>query len=360
MKSIENTHAHYKTMNADRRQQKDYVGLRSIRGIGAVLIFYHHFGFKSAVTDAFGDFGVALFFMLSGLVLSITYADRAQACNIRSVGMFMRKRLFKIYPVYVLSLVAAILIYGCDFHTFPLDVLLLQSWVPVERVYFSGNAVSWFVSSLFFAYFVFLPLQKVLTTKPRTFLKFFSVGIIGYIIIAATVPSAFVTGIIYINPVMQLPAFVLGMMIWHFLGHRNLLKRCAEKVVLLLQSASVVLVLIFMYMYRYIDPRLSLASYWWLPNFLLLAVLLISEGYPTAINRFLRLKALRFVGNVSFTFYLFHALIINLYHRALSCLGLTLDLFPSSVICLAVTIAIAYLLHRYIELPAARLLKSIY
>lgn len=347
-------------MNTNSGQRKDYTGLRSIRGIGAVLIFYHHFGFGSAVTESFGDFGVALFFMLSGLVLSMSYSDRVPACNKGSVGSFLKKRAVKIYPVYILSLAAAILINGYDMLALPFDITLLQSWIPDARIYFSGNAVSWFVSSLFFSYLVFLPLQKSLTTNPMRFMKCFGIGMIAYIIIVSTLTESLVKGIIYINPIMEVPAFVLGMLVWHFFGHRRSLNGPSKKSILMLQSASIIIVLVLIYLYRYVNPRWSLASYWWLPNVFLLAVLLISEEYPTPVNRFLNLRILRFAGNVSFTFYLFHTTVITLYNRILAYLDINIDLFPSSLVCLALTLAIAYLLHRYVELPVAKKLKSVF
>ena len=339
-------------------KRKDYIGLRSIRGIGAILIFYHHFGFDSAVTDSFGDLAVSLFFMLSGLVLSMTYRGNKLDCDSRAIGRFMKKRIFKIYPVYFLSLLVAVLVTGCDYKVLPLDLLLLQSWLPLARFYFSGNSVSWFVSSLFFSYIMFIPLQKALTLRYNTFIKVFGLGIILYFVIAALIPGFLVKGIIYINPVMELPAFVIGMLIWHLFGNSSRLKAYSNKNIMCFQAVAIILIIMFIYLYRYLDARWTLASFWWFPNAFLLTVWLLSEGRATPINHVLSLRIFQFIGDISFTFYLFHTIVIAIYSRAIIHTAIDIPLFPSSLLCLAITLAIAYVLHYYVELPIAYRLKK--
>lgn len=340
------------------RKRKDYIGLRSLRGIGAILIFYHHFGFDSAVTDSFGDFAVSLFFMLSGLVLSMTYSGNELECSPRVVGRFLKKRIVKLYPVYFLSLIIAVFVRGCDYVALPIDLLLLQSWIPLPRFYFSGNSVSWFVSSLFFSYLMFIPLQRALTIRQDTFIKFFGLGTVLYIVIAVFIPEYLSKGIIYINPIMELPAFVIGMLIWHFWGKSNRLEAYSERNILFLQVAAIVLSVIFIYLFRFVDPRWTLASFWWLPNTFLLAVLLLSEGRATPINHLLYLRVFRFIGNISFTFYLFHTIIIDIYKRVIIHTNIDIPLFPLSLLCLTLTLSIAYILHYYVELPIASKLKK--
>lgn len=340
------------------RKGKDYIGLRSIRGIGAILIFYHHFGFDSAVTDSFGDFAVSLFFMLSGLVLSMTYSGDKLECDPRAIGKFMKKRIFKIYPVYFLSLLVAVFVKGCDYLALPLDLLLLQSWIPQARFYFSGNSVSWFVSSLFFSYLMFIPLQRTLTIWHNTFIKVFGLGTVLYFIMVAFIPEYLVKGIIYINPVMELPAFVIGMLVWHFYGRSNRYKAYSDKNILCMQAVAIILSVMFIYLFRYVNPRWTLASFWWFPNAFLLAVLLLSEGRSTPINQVLSLRIFRFIGDISFTFYLFHTIVIAIYSRAIIHMAIDIPLFPSSLLCLALTLVIAYVLHYYVELPIAGRLKK--
>ena len=339
-------------------KRKDYIGLRSLRGIGAILIFYHHFGFDSAVTNSFGDLGVSLFFMLSGLVLSMTYSGDKLECGSRVIGKFMKKRIFKIYPVYLLSLLVAVLVMGCNYKALPFDLLLLQSWIPVASFYFSGNSVSWFVSSLFFLYLMFIPLQRRLTTDHNTFIKVFGFGAVLYFFIVYFIPEPLVNGIIYINPIMELPTFVIGMLVWHFFERSNQFQANSDKNILCLQVVSIILSVTFIYLYRYVNLRLTVASFWWIPNAFLLTVLLLSEGRATPINHVLSLRIFRLIGDISFTFYLFHTIVIAIYNRAIMHISINLPLFPSSLICLIITLAIAYALHYYVELPIARKLKK--
>lgn len=339
------------------REKKDYVSLRSIRGIGAILIFYHHFGFDNPVTASFGDFAVSLFFMLSGLVLSMSYSGSPSDRHFPKIRSFMKKRILKIYPVYFISLAAAILVKGCYLPALPLDLLLLQSWIPETRFYFSGNSVSWFVSTLFFAYLLFLPLHKALSKRPGLFLRLFGLGLVIYFFIAAAVPEPHVKGIVYINPVMELPTFVIGMLIWHVFGCRDTKVRMSCKKALLIQVASIILAVTFIYVFRYVNPRYSLSSFWWLPNFILLAVALTTEDQSSPINKLLRLKVFRLIGDISLTFYLFHTIIITIYLRFLNKAAIHIDSLPSSLICLLITLAVSFLLHRYVEIPLSRMLN---
>ena len=338
--------------------RKDYAGLRSLRGIGAILIFYHHFGFRGPEVQSFGDLGVSLFFMLSGLVLSMSRQGRVSDAGPRKVGRFIWGRVIKIYPLYLLSLIPAIRLWGCPVEALPADLLLLQSWVPDARVYFSGNAVSWFLSSLFFCYAVFLPLQKLLDERPRMFTGLFAGGLTVYFAVAATVPEHLETAIIYVFPVMELPVFIIGMLIWHFMKDRGEAPRVGALVMTLIQLGSIGVMTGCVFCYGYVDQRWALSSYWWLPDILLLVVMIWSEDYRTPINRVLHSRLMRIVGAVSFVVYLYHTIIIDVYKRALASAGIEVGPGVSSVVCLTITLAVSWALHIYIELPLAKRLKA--
>lgn len=103
--------------------------------------------------------------MLSGFVLSLSAIKRIELGNhLPSVKDFVLGRVIKIYPLYIVCWFAAILIlpYSGSFVGKILGVLMLQSWAPVQSIYFSGNAAAWFICDLFFCYLAFIPLMKVI------------------------------------------------------------------------------------------------------------------------------------------------------------------------------------------------------
>lgn len=310
------------------------------------------------VIQSFGDFGVSLFFMLSGLVLAASFRYDPHQSRTRIVGQFLKKRIIKIYPIYLLALIAAIALNGCHTRALPLDLLMLQSWIPVSEYYFSGNAVSWFVSSLFFAYMLFCPLMWALTANARRFIRLFIVGIIVYVCVVVLTPEEYLTGVIYVSPVMQLPAFVLGMLVWKAFERTREYKPSVS-LISAAQIVSMAVPVILMFVYRYVDQRWALASYWWIPDAVMLYCLLVAEEYDTVINRMLRLKIIQAIGNISFVFYLFHTTVIVLYKYVLRHTGIGIPMPASSVVCLAITLTIAYILHYRVELPIAARLKKV-
>ena len=107
-----------------------------------MLIFLHH----CADFDAGGDSGVCFFIMLSGFVLCAGYQHRIELSQVSLRG-FMNKRLSKVYPLHIMTLIAAIILQRGIASTTMIaiwlsNLLLLQSWIPVKQAYFSGSGVS--------------------------------------------------------------------------------------------------------------------------------------------------------------------------------------------------------------------------
>jgi peptidoglycan/LPS O-acetylase OafA/YrhL len=91
-----------------------------------------------------GHCGVTLFFILSGVVLSMGYNDRVRTA--RQVLSFYWARIARIVPLWLvisLPVIAA--------GSAPLEYLLMvQAWSGDASVTFSGVAVAWTLSVEFF------------------------------------------------------------------------------------------------------------------------------------------------------------------------------------------------------------------
>lgn len=237
--------------------------LQSLRGVAAVLIVAHHFGFHSGMVDSFGDCAVAIFMMLSGFVLSLSYHDRVAGGYDIPFRRFMLKRVVRIVPLYLLGLLYSLAL--CHFHIGPsklvADVLMLQSWIPSPDYYFSGNAPTWFVSDLMLCYLLFIPTINLLNRRPRLFACLFLLYLIVYGLCAAFVPDTLVHPIVYIFPPMQFPVFVIGMVLSEIYStsHAN---SCGFRADLIIISI-IALIVGQMWFYPSVSPRLSLSSYWW-------------------------------------------------------------------------------------------------
>lgn len=138
-------------------------GLRLIASLGIVAIhFAPHVGSKAPVgLNLFVD----LFFVISGIVIGNLYIG--QIGNLAEYGVFIRRRLARIYPLHLATLVFYILVgiavarlklpvedpsrFAWD-HVLP-NLSLTHAWFPGGQLSF--NFVSWSISAEFLAYLVF-------------------------------------------------------------------------------------------------------------------------------------------------------------------------------------------------------------
>ena len=153
--------------------------IQIIRAIAFILIFLSHVGLIST-----GPIGVSLFLVLSGFCMTYAYLDRPEKTpipNLRNNLRFAWGKVKKLYPLHVITLLfVALIIFGeLILHKgsgteipeqggyFIANALLLQSWIPWRDGYFSFNAVSWYLSTSAFSYFVFLWVFRIIQSKDK-------------------------------------------------------------------------------------------------------------------------------------------------------------------------------------------------
>lgn len=149
-------------MTRTKRRLEAFGALRALSCLSII-------GLHCYVWEHPGYMAVTVFFMLSGFLLVYNYYDRTDldAVSIPLCARFTWNKIKKIYPLHLLTLLffAAEQLYGLvsglakpgwDFF-FPqlANVLLIQSWFPQERIYFSLNVPSWYLSVCVFLYFMF-------------------------------------------------------------------------------------------------------------------------------------------------------------------------------------------------------------
>lgn len=149
--------------------------IQSLRYLYAVLIFLHHFNFNGTINcESLGPCGVSFFLVLSGFVMSFGYEEKVLSENFKT-GTFLLKRLTRIYPLHIMCLLIWLVLHISYIINLKhlavtgINVLLLQSWIPVKSVYFSCNAVSWCLSDLLFFYAMFPLLARILNGRFKCF-----------------------------------------------------------------------------------------------------------------------------------------------------------------------------------------------
>lgn len=198
------------------KSKAHYLPLDSIRGIAALSVVVHHFVTSKVMIAAFPQKAwidipffhnawlfVDLFFVLSGMVISLSYV-KADFGHF-SFREFASRRLARIYPLHVVMLVMMLVLRlarlalvasgmlaaaapGIEVNTiysFVLNLLLLHSLGFLDHL--SWNGPSWSISTEFYTYLLFGAL--LLLAQQFRSLKFFylvsAVLVVGSWILAA-------------------------------------------------------------------------------------------------------------------------------------------------------------------------------
>lgn len=336
--------------------------LQSLRGIAAILIFFHHYGFQSDICISFGDFGVTFFMMLSGFVIYLSeekkWRRRKSAVNLNE---FLTSRIIKIFPLYLICWILAIAVvpYSGSAAGKLLGIFALQSWFPEMSIYFAGNGPSWFISDLIFCYIISVILFNLLHSRPKRGLYIIIAYYLIYSITVLTIPRNLVHAIIYINPLMQFSNFLTGFLLcrW-FLSKTQTDNNSYATISQILSTAAIVLCMV---LYRYIPERFSFGCYWWIAVIPCIYVFAAFDTCNNWINKLSHSAPLLLAGKLSFSFYLIHAIGINIWNRLLNYTNWISDdiiiYSLQSVVLLIILFIVAYGVNKYIELPLAKKLK---
>jgi peptidoglycan/LPS O-acetylase OafA/YrhL len=133
-------------------KQRHIPGLDGLRGIACLLIFLGHFVTQNKVllpptlADIFSQFwsGVDFFFVLSGFVifLSLNNLRENGIAGLPLFRSFFVSRAFRILPPYILLLLA---FYFIPFHNKLINSVIFTSAIPIYVFYFFGQ--SWYIIS---------------------------------------------------------------------------------------------------------------------------------------------------------------------------------------------------------------------
>lgn len=215
-----------------KKEKLDYIQI--IRGIAFLGVFLSHTGIKAF--SASGAWGVSVFFILSGFLMTYNYYGKSR---IRQIGIkdnlhFSFCKIKKLYFLHILMICAELLLFFCQSETLGirawinegskvlLNVCLLQAWIPKNNIYFSLNGVSWYLSVCCFLYFLFPWFLKLLETlgKNRRNVKnsiiviyvFQIILCYGFSIIpvADVIRDDFVHWGTYILPITRMGDFLIG------------------------------------------------------------------------------------------------------------------------------------------------------
>ena len=296
--------------------------LTGLRAVAALGVYFNHFGTPPWFPNGLhnlqtnGGFGVSFFFVLSGFVLTLTYAK--SDLNLRT---YFVKRISRILPIYWFGLSLAFVYVSLDSldfgKVFLVHFLGLQSWFLDSDLGFHFNGPGWSISVEMFFYLLF-PLLLTTLIKGKTFLQRWQT-ILVLAMIVSIVP--FFIHLYFLGPLQGiqnayiwpplLPVHYLGLFILGMSGYQ--LSSYLEKrpnVRGLSCDVSILIFLLILIFVNFEDPEnplLAIASQFWLLGLPSVCILVVLTVAPTSLSsRLLSCRPVWFAGKCSMVFYLIH------------------------------------------------------
>ncbi len=252
--------------------------------------------------DAGGDCGVAFFFVLSGYLTVLRYGkalEEKKFCH----KEYLINRIKKIYPLFFLSWLLAVLIkHNTNDLLCALPSLVwVQTWILKKEIYFGGNPVAWFLSVLMTAWILLPLLYRIMKNKWAIIIL-----LPLYAIYCFNIPEEDINAWLYVFAPIRLMDFMLGMGLYMLLGQREMSSNAS----LILFSLGISGVVVCLYFYPDIEPHLRNAAIFW--PFIIM-IIPTASFLPSVCNKILLWRPLLFLGNHSLEIYLFHLVVIWLF-----------------------------------------------
>lgn len=278
---------------------------------------------------------------------------------------FFLKRIAKLLPLHVLCFLCALYLYGgispANMLQWLANLFLVQSWIPVESYYFSGNAVGWCLSDFMFFYLLFPFLIKCMNGRRTMFLSVFCALVSILIGLSAVIPQDYRVALVYINPAVRLLDFIFGMVLYEFVyGSQriNHLVRIAGTRMCWIELSAISLLFISIVGYNWVQSNelsLSLSLYWW--PVLAMLIIVFSVSSEGIVTRLLSARSLVYLGKVSFCFYMIHVLGMESLDIFFDKLGLSMPVIINFIAILLLDLVIAMFLYRYYEKPMRNIIQ---
>jgi peptidoglycan/LPS O-acetylase OafA/YrhL len=381
------------------REKAHVLTLDSIRGIAAVTVVIHHvilmptflaaFPNRAWIDCAFfrsGGFLVDLFFVLSGIVMSLSYLQTDFGRF--SLRDFMVRRFARVYPLHIVMLLVLLLFrlarIGLGLvmagvvvtapaafevnngYSFFLNVFLLHSLGFVH--YLNWNAPSWSISVEFYTYLVFG--LMLLAAQRFNSLAWFYVGAV-----TLAIGSWLILTMVIATPQLdvQFDWGLLRCFTSFFLGVLTVkvVEALPRDISPALQGGIQFAAVIAAVAHVSLTEAYPWASYLAPVTFAVLLGSLLSFPKAAIVPAMLTIRPLLWLGQRSYSIYMVHAFVVLLAEYFVRAAGKPVverleaihpGLAPTLnlLIVLGAVLALSQLTYRWVELPGSRLVRNIF
>ncbi|WP_198024171.1 acyltransferase family protein [Sphingorhabdus lutea] len=353
-------------------KNKDYrTAINALRGFAAIYVVFYHLRyftiypwFREFPPLKYGYIGVDFFFMLSGLIIAHVYLKKAQHFSAKFWANFLWLRIARLLPVHLLIMVfllcsayiAAILgneskwPNGENLLDWLLLATLVRQWTLPDT--YVWNEPAWSVSAEMFAYIFIFPIAAL-------FHKFFNEKLYGMaaILIGAAILYYIIDDKGSINaiknggPLLRVAGgFMIGFGLFLLL---NQIK--TNKIYDPLLAISIISIFIILLNAPTIKKAGILIDLLLLANLAAIIMAVYVSNGPIA--RFLSAKPLFWLGEISFSLYLCHSVILGILSHWAKIWDIDRGIIMGDIM-LLFSLAAAHLLYKFVEIPAREAMRN--
>lgn len=318
--------------------------LTGLRGIVALWVaFFHLSHFETDIIQTVvgkGYVAVDIFFVLSAFLLAVSYAGKFKALNFNVLQLFYKKRVNRIYPVYIASVIFIVIFLIKTSKTkFLINAALLQCFFNPN---YSLGSVYWSLSTEWVCYLIF------------PFLLFFTVRykirseilIITGLILRVILP--YLPDNLYLDSEMPMQMIKSPDYLDITYGLNSLIRTVSSYLLGIglaflpgtrfRKNIIIYIVLILSLLLLYTEKGL-----FFIPLLSAIMIKQLYDGEDSMFKRFLGSDAVYFLGNISYSLYIIHYIVLR--ERLVF---LSSELMNSFVL-LALSIVLSYFSYILIE-----------
>lgn len=326
--------------------------VQCLRGLASLLVCGFHTRYWINLNDSskLGDFlfakglyGVELFFIISGFIMIYTTKDNFLQSQYKYSKLFIKKRIIRIAPLYTILTIVWYIIF-IDSFNWNVFIKIIKSIMFIPYNEFPILYLGWSLNYEMFFYLIFAISLLFGHYKYKVLLIFFMIFISL---------QHFKYQNSYLNMIssFQLNYFLVGVLLGLF---RNKIIITNSHISLVLIVVSMFILILFLFNYVKINNKIGLLLFF---TFIVYSVINFDFS-QIKIN----LNALYFLGNISYSLYLFHPFIPNLLKEHF-------DIFPGIfkidllnyffyILMMLSIILFSYILYHLIEKKLSNELKN--
>lgn len=337
-----------------------------------IMISHSTLPISQGLHNYLGEFPVAIFFVISGFVLSLSKGEKLEKGELSNKKFFI-SRIVKLYPLHLLIIAVTIPMNWrlgklVPWYQIMGHALLLQCWIPTHQFVSALNASTWFLSDIIFFYLTFKYLYRYIMLSNKIYLLLSTcIFMMSYIILTLTVENDYSAGYIYFFPPFRMIDFCLGIILYRFYRSekgKNLSTYFQSFLNPILSHILDIFLIVIMIEVYYLSiqthPNLRCAALYWIPSIMTVFYLSICDKSNSWLSILLHNKSLQWLGSISFELFICHGLsfriiqsiFLKIYGEDIPYLGIQF------LIDLVITIAMAWISNKYIVSPIYNKLEN--